>query len=82
LESTSCPFFIIRFALVGPSTELDALRIDFPFLGQQAKHAKKLEDEAQAQKASDLGEAEHEARMVAKYGSGPNWYMDGRGRYL
>ena len=49
---------------------------------QQAKHAKKLEDEAQAQKASDLGEAEHEARMVAKYGSGPNWYMDGRGRYL
>lgn len=49
---------------------------------QQAKHAKELEDEAQAQKARDLAEAEHEAQMIAKYGGGPNWYMDSRGSYL
>ncbi|KAJ5244811.1 hypothetical protein N7489_004907 [Penicillium chrysogenum] len=49
---------------------------------QQAKHAKELEVEAQAQKARDLAEAEHEARMVARYGSGPNWYMDSRGSYM
>jgi hypothetical protein len=49
---------------------------------QQAKHAKELEDEAQAQKARDLAEAEYEARMVAKHSSGPNWYMDSRGSYL
>lgn len=49
---------------------------------QQAKHAKELEDEAQAQKARDLAEAEHEAQMIARNGGGPNWYMDSRGSYL
>lgn len=49
---------------------------------QQAKHAKELEDEAQAQKARDLAEDEREAQMIAKYGGGPNWYMDSHGSYL
>ncbi|KAJ5789126.1 uncharacterized protein N7518_006137 [Penicillium psychrosexuale] len=48
----------------------------------QAKHAKKLEAEQQAQKARDLVEAEHEASMLARNPNHGNWYMDSQGGYL
>jgi hypothetical protein len=49
---------------------------------QHAKHAKGLEVEAQAQKARDLAEEEHEAAMAARDSRGANWYIDSRGGYL
>jgi hypothetical protein len=48
----------------------------------QAKHAKQLEVEVQAQKARDLAEAEHEAAMAARDSRGANWYIDSYGGYL
>jgi hypothetical protein len=49
---------------------------------QQAKHAKALEVEEQAQKPRDLAEAEHEAAMAARDSRGANWYIDSHGGYL
>ncbi|KAJ5789512.1 uncharacterized protein N7518_006523 [Penicillium psychrosexuale] len=48
----------------------------------QAKYAKKLEAEQQAQKARDLVEAEHKASMLARNPNHGNWYMDSQGGYL
>lgn len=62
-----------------------AKRQDSDFKKQQriqAKHAKQLEAEAQAQKARDLADAEYEAAMAAKDSRGANWYIDSYGGYL
>ncbi|KAJ9480497.1 hypothetical protein VN97_g13068 [Penicillium thymicola] len=76
-----------RRSVLGPASanrmmkkmqESDSKKLD----RQQAKHAKALEVEEQAQKARDLAEDEREAAMVARHGNGPNWYMDNRGSYL
>lgn len=49
---------------------------------KQAKQAKELEVEQQAQKARDLAEAEHEASMAARDSNGGSWYIDSHGGYL
>lgn len=48
----------------------------------QAKHAKILEAEQQAQKSRDLAEAEHEASRAARDNTGGNWYIDTTGSFL
>ncbi|KAJ5383817.1 hypothetical protein N7517_001728 [Penicillium concentricum] len=48
----------------------------------QARQAKALEAQSQAQLARDLAEAEHEASMAARDSSGGNWYIDTTGGYL
>jgi hypothetical protein len=48
----------------------------------QAKQAKLLQQEQQAQLARDLAEAEHKASMAARDRNGANWYKDTTGGYL
>ncbi|KAJ5849379.1 hypothetical protein N7534_008068 [Penicillium rubens] len=48
---------------------------------QQAKHAKKLELEQQAQLAREAADAEQEARLAARDSRGANWYIDTTGVY-
>ena len=48
----------------------------------QAKQAKDLEVEQQAQLARDLAEAEHEASMAARDSGTGNWYINSSGNFL
>ncbi|KAJ5244969.1 hypothetical protein N7489_005065 [Penicillium chrysogenum] len=54
---------------------------DKKFQRQQAKHAKKLELEQQAQLAREAADAEQEARLAARDSRGANWYIDTTGVY-
>ena len=57
-------------------------RQDAEAIRLQARQAKALEAQSQAQLARDLAEAEHEASMAARGSSGGNWYIDTTGGYL